>query len=422
MKEHKNIDRLFQEKFRDFEFSPPERIWSHVEKNIDLQSKSRSGFKWVWMGGVAVGLALLLFLNNEFNNSFQSPSNKEFTNINSKTQSLPKKANEKTNETESFNFLNFISFTRKTIFDTFKKDKKIVVEPKRNDNSISTVNAAQITGKAPEKTKGNFSIKNKNNSETTYENGAFEFSNNKKSSIDLLSTDKRWSVSTVAAPVYLGGFEKENSSIDPLMNENLKQGKLSSAYGVQVAYQLNKRFSVQSGVHMVDFAYRTNNIDMSINSHISKFTNINYNKNSNLLSLNTDATFSHELNKSSNDSQKGDLIQVYGYIEIPLEAKYRLNSESDLGINLIGGFSTLLLNKNEVYVEVSDFTNKLGEATNLNSLNFSGNFGVELEYKVYKNINFNLVPMFKIQTQTLNDTNSFKPYSIGLYSGLNLRF
>ena len=422
MKEHKNIDRLFQEKFRDFEFSPPERIWSHVEKNIDLQSKSRSGFKWVWMGGVAVGLALLLFLNNEFNNSFQSPSNKEFTNINSKTQSLPKKANEKTNETESFNFLNFISFTRKTIFDTFKKDKKIVVEPKRNDNSISTVNAAQITGKAPEKTKGNFSIKNKNNSETTYGNGAFEFSNNKKSSIDLLSTDKRWSVSTVAAPVYLGGFEKENSSIDPLMNENLKQGKLSSAYGVQVAYQLNKRFSVQSGVHMVDFAYRTNNIDMSINSHISKFTNINYNKNSNLLSLNTDATFSHELNKSSNDSQKGDLIQVYGYIEIPLEAKYRLNSESDLGINLIGGFSTLLLNKNEVYVEVSDFTNKLGEATNLNSLNFSGNFGVELEYKVYKNINFNLVPMFKIQTQTLNDTNSFKPYSIGLYSGLNLRF
>jgi hypothetical protein len=204
------------------------------------------------------------------------------------------------------------------------------------------------------------------------------------------------------------------------MDANEKQGKISTAYGVQVAYQFNKRFSIQSGVHIVDFAYSTNDIYLTSNSPLSRFSNINYDDNSSL--TRTISTNSSTFSKSNGLTDKGNLTQVYGYIEIPLEAKYRLNADDDLGINIIGGFSTLLLNKNEIYVETSNFTNKVGEATNLNSLNFSGNLGVELEYKVYKNVNFNLVPMFKIQTHTLNNTNAFKPYSVGLYSGLNLRF
>jgi len=40
MKEKKNIDRLFQEKFKNFEAHPSDRVWAGIAQN---QKKLRSG-------------------------------------------------------------------------------------------------------------------------------------------------------------------------------------------------------------------------------------------------------------------------------------------------------------------------------------------------------------------------------------------
>ena len=86
-------------------------------------------------------------------------------------------------------------------------------------------------------------------------------------------------------------------------------------------------------------------------------------------------------------------------------------------------FSTLILNKNEIYVQTDEFSNKIGEASNLNDINLTGNFGIEFDYKLYKNIHFNLTPMIKVHANTFKkDTGGFDPYAIGVYSGLNFRF
>lgn len=34
MKNSKNIDRLFQEKFKDFEATPNEKIWKNIESSL----------------------------------------------------------------------------------------------------------------------------------------------------------------------------------------------------------------------------------------------------------------------------------------------------------------------------------------------------------------------------------------------------
>ena len=39
MKTHKNIDRLFQEKLKDFDVSPPKSAWSNIEKGIHGSNK-----------------------------------------------------------------------------------------------------------------------------------------------------------------------------------------------------------------------------------------------------------------------------------------------------------------------------------------------------------------------------------------------
>jgi hypothetical protein len=422
MKDYKNIDRLFQEKFRDFESLPPERVWNHIENNMNPKPITNQRNMWIWFSGIAVGLTLLFVFNNPFN-SFLAPTN-ELNSVVDNENSTPLKPQAETETTTDvdFNLKNMLSvpinkgnnhdsFETNSISSNSKTNLKFPILKSNNPFKVDNQSKDFVLGKSNKK-EVLFSSKNHSGTESLTETEALSNSD--------ANPDKGWSVSTVAAPVYLSSFNKDASALDSQMDANEKQGKISTAYGVQVAYQFNKRFSIQSGVHIVDFAYSTNDIYLASNNPISRFSNINYDDTKSLIS--TISTNPSTFSKSSDLSEKGNLTQVYGYIEIPLEAKYRLNADDDLGINIIGGFSTLLLNKNEIYVETSDFTNKVGEASNLNSLNFSGNLGVELEYKVYKNVNFNLVPMFKIQTHTLNNTNAFKPYSVGLYSGLNLRF
>lgn len=44
MKESKNLDRLFQEKFRDFEQVPPAAVWSNIEAELEAKKKDKRFF------------------------------------------------------------------------------------------------------------------------------------------------------------------------------------------------------------------------------------------------------------------------------------------------------------------------------------------------------------------------------------------
>jgi hypothetical protein len=61
MSERKNIDRLFQEKFKDFEVTPSEEIWENIEARLDQKKKRRVIPFWWRLSGVAA-VFLLGFL------------------------------------------------------------------------------------------------------------------------------------------------------------------------------------------------------------------------------------------------------------------------------------------------------------------------------------------------------------------------
>ena len=122
------------------------------------------------------------------------------------------------------------------------------------------------------------------------------------------------------------------------------------------------------------------------------------------------------------NENEASLNQVFGYIEIPVEIKYNV-TEGKIGVNLVGGFSTLVLNKDEVFVETNTFSQSLGNSNNLRSLNFSGNLGVDVDYSLYKNLFINVSPMLKVQTNTFSkNSGSIQTYYLGIYTGLNYKF
>lgn len=53
MSERKNIDRLFQEKFKDFEVNPPQDAWANIEAKLDNKKKRRVVPFWWKLSGVA---------------------------------------------------------------------------------------------------------------------------------------------------------------------------------------------------------------------------------------------------------------------------------------------------------------------------------------------------------------------------------
>ena len=127
-------------------------------------------------------------------------------------------------------------------------------------------------------------------------------------------------------------------------------------------------------------------------------------------------------NELSKSSVSGEINQSLEYFELPIEMKYSLYDKK-LGLNLVGGFSTLILSDNSVSMVTQNSITDLGDANNLNDLNFSGNIGVDLDYKISKSWYLNVSPMFKYQFNTYSDNaGNFRPYYFGLYSGLNYKF
>jgi len=252
----------------------------------------------------------------------------------------------------------------------------------------------------------------------------------------------RWSVSSNVAPVYFNSLGQEGSSLDNQFAENTKQGQINMSYGVGGSYAINKKLKIRAGINRVDLGYRTNDVlvldNLSPTASISQpgvvglaETQARPQQLSNVSVVKAHAAngfiSGSELSARSAPNQlltkdQISLDQSLGFIEVPIEIEYSL-VESKFGLNVIGGFSTLFLNNNEIFAVEDGNSSYFGEATNINNMSYSANFGIGFNYDISKQFRFNLEPTFKYQINTFNNTSGeFNPYFIGLYTGLSFKF
>ncbi|GAA4268691.1 outer membrane beta-barrel protein [Hyunsoonleella aestuarii] len=92
MSEKKHIDRLFQEKFKDFEVNPSDKVWGNIEAKLKEKKKKRRIIPIWWRyAGVA---ALLLLLLTVGINYFNSPDNESNIPENRVVEQKPENAEE----------------------------------------------------------------------------------------------------------------------------------------------------------------------------------------------------------------------------------------------------------------------------------------------------------------------------------------
>ncbi len=278
------------------------------------------------------------------------------------------------------------------------------------------------------------------NDKTTKENSLTieEAIDETKDVIEEEKPNRRWTVTPNAAPVYFNSLG-EGSSIDPQFNRNSKTGEINMSYGISTSYALNKKLSIRSGINRVNLGYKTNNIvlyrsvgvsssskrtlqNVSV-STINNFQDSPSRNTSENISLVSSENFISNESPESFGASNTSINQSLGFIEVPIEIQYALLNKK-LGINVIGGFSSFFLNNNKISSETENGSKIfLGEASNLNKISYSANFGLGLNYQVSKKIDFSLEPMFKYQINTFNNTSGdFKPYFIGVYTGFAIKF
>lgn len=244
-----------------------------------------------------------------------------------------------------------------------------------------------------------------------------------KDSKDKKENKSKWIVSTTFSPVYMN-LNGSGSALDTKFAENSKSYQTSMSYGVGLKYALNNKWTVRTGVNALNFEYNTNDITYYNSTNGAGLEHVNEN------GAGTGMVIENPNPKGiAYDDQgivttryKGNINQRINYIEVPLELSYKILNKK-FGIDVIGGVSSLFLNDNRVSLVSSESSTNIGEANNLNKLHFSTNVGLGLRYNFMKTFQANLEPMFKYQINTYNgDAGNFKPYFIGVYSGISFSF
>lgn len=523
MSERKNINKLFQENFENFEVIPDEIVWENIKKKLDEKKKRRVIPFWWRLSGIAAALLIGFFVvfnntkpivndtnavvnkdietsktkNNATNKSFSTSTKdkkKAIIDIENKTGSSTKEeitdsnnskskssiAKDKTpftsRITENKSIAKSINKAIKTNIDKVNgatlgnnnakskiafhgaKQKKIRTLKTTIFSETNTSIVDEKIDKVERPTESN-KINSNNGSNSSLANNASlnqnksvlntisksdETINKKNDSIKIASVEpnaleellkekecklitepklNRWQVSSNVAPIYFSSISKGSPLDDNLAANDKTYSANNQSYGLGVNYAVNKKLKIRTGINILNVDYNTNGISYYYQSESvsGKLTNLNPNAAGSTIIIENLSNVNRPFNKIG-DRAEGSLNQKLGYIEMPVELSYKILNKK-FGIDVIGGMSTMVLNKNEIYLQSSDLNIKIGEASNLNNIHFSGNVGLGFKYDVLKHLEARLEPVFKYQFNTFSvDSGNFKPYVFGVYSGINFSF
>ena len=304
---------------------------------------------------------------------------------------------------------------------------KDVLDSNKGEIAVNRKTEKDITDKSLVKTEADLTADSKNK-KSIFEAIAEKDEKAGSKKMEKTKPEHRWNVAPNVAPVYYSSLGN-GSSIDPTFTDNPQKGDVNMSYGVQVSYALNNRLSVRTGINNVDLSYSTSDIIVGTGPVAVALRSVNYGTNQIVVTAIDRATFenapsSNDFGQITQKTTQGEarLIQNINYYEVPLELKYAVIN-SKVGVNVIGGLSTMFLGSNDISVKSDNFSAVLGEANNLSSVSFSTNVGLGLDYKLSKKFTFNIEPMFKYQLNPYTDSSvNFKPYYLGVYSGLSFKF
>jgi hypothetical protein len=260
----------------------------------------------------------------------------------------------------------------------------------------------------------------------------------------------KWIVGALVAPVYSVSRSSHTQTYASNMLNSTSSNPVDLGGGILVEVKPGKRWSLQSGVYYSALgqssgnSFKSSNTDQMFVADPTRGTdflntNVSIDPASNKMLMNSTAGVIEffgipdgiEIGTNIEDKALAPTVVVsealftqnFEYIEIPVYLRYTL-IDSRFDVEMLGGFSSNVLVGNQTYMESGSGNNLIGKTRDMQTVNYSGTVGVGLKYGLSKRLFLNVEPRIKYYLNSLNSSVSvtYKPYTIGVYSGLSFQF
>ena len=456
MSKDKNLDDLFRERLRNYEQAPPAYLLENILDKVADHRKRRMLIFWR-VAGVAAAILLAFIAGWQVNRmAVESPMVQvaaEKTVVPT-TEVLPQTILNKTTSQQNRGLVaNDISVGKAnnksvSVRRTSGSDNLSPVKDDKESMLLKPIRTLFHLLESNVETVRNLSI-GRNDEQKPELAGLLidqQIMEQNKQKFILSKLDKakgRWSIGAQLAPAYSVNRSSQSSQYASNMVKS-SSSPVALDGGISFSYKKGKRLSLQSGVYYSGVGqssgkrprYSGNDYQYSLDASNST-TPINIanrkvmmNSEVGVIQFN-DVPFGIILNSSfdRNDlataavSSNIRLTQSFDYIEVPLYLRYTL-IDSKFDIEMLGGLSTNMLVGNKVFAENNSGKSLVGKTQDMESMNYSGTLGFGVRYGISKRISLNVEPRIKYYLNSLstNASVSYKPYTIGVFTGLSYDF
>lgn len=413
-----NIDLLFRNGLKDYEVLPPQDVWDNIQPSIEKKSRTFIFLRVAAMTALFISLGIVAYLLTRqpvpsdalasIDISGGLPYREDIvvnTGTNQKVikQGIQEFYQEAVSEKAPAEIKKAPAFETENVTipdDSFKlaKEETASVQPEQPEANIYNMQLPELTAEV------------------------------KKPQND------RWSIAAMASPTFYSNMGAENQD----------KPAISYSGGFNVAYKINKRLTIQTGVYYASHGQKINgiasfagfgkynqtkgysNFEVATASGPVLTSNpdmflVDVGSGSRIMTAYTSDFFDPE--KSNLSYVSSNIIQNFSYLEMPVMVRYKIIDKS-LDINIIGGVSYDVLLSNSVYTRAGGDKIDVGKTRGMNSLALSSSLGMGMEYSLSGKISLNLEPTFRYFLNHVNELASpdVHPYSFGIFSGFSYRF
>jgi len=438
----KNIDKLFKDKFKESKATAPTEAWPVIQAKLKMRIINRLIYTFSVLGFLGL-ISFILFstqtektlskpllkntsLKNEVilkDNDVKEVKEVKEVDVNndklpmSKPQENSKKLyatiatkKESKNNTTKFLYKNNTKTSKKTPF--FKNKLGYAISEKVVKGRINLLGYSLDS--LDYSVKKNLKAERKKRRKKKDSVDDAKFNNEKR---------RRWNVIPVFGALNSGRLSKNVTTLgttravtypDKYFDDNKSSGLISSTYGFNVVFRATNRISIQTGIFSKELRFLTEDLFLSEFIPDVNPTNIIYNPGVEVRFSNT---------PEIGGSESASLAQTIVYLEMPFELKYRMFGSLKFNTNIIGGFSFLYLNKNEIRAKTDIFSRSIGRASNVLTTSTTLNIGLDVEYHLSKRLVFNSAVMYKKHYNAYKDyNNEYSPYTFGMHVGIGYKF
>ncbi len=446
MSRRKNkTDQQFREQLRHFEAGPPDQVWHGIASALHSDKRKR---QVLWVGRIAASIAVLLVLGTTWFLLREPPETQLVTRETQEAGTLEEtgttkavvpetrvEINDKTYGTEFIIRETEVNLADADYAEVVPGDRPYMdqlktVQPRSatdlQTDYPGTILAVLYPSTVPDESEG---------IDVFDEWGD-----------DRITSYDKWGVGTQVSPIYsYRNLEVSDGSAPSASYYNdVEDGIVSYAGGVNVHYAILKRLSVQSGLYYSSMGMKVGNayyasLD-SKNSFLDATSTIQASINNstgiietqlgldNVYAANTVPQAGLELTSqyaraNSPNAPEGEILQQFEYLEVPLILRYRV-IDRRLGFHFLGGLSSNFLVGNSAYYLDGGNKEQIGTTGNLRPVNYSSVVGLGVDYSISRRFHVNLEPTFRYYLNSINTGSLIKshPYTIGFYTGLLYTF